>query len=87
MVGVPAHKTKNALKESIEKKTFSAYGVDEENSDPIIYSVNKLLDHVQKLEKEIESLKGNQGTKPNSDLKEAQENLNEICLKDRSDKE
>ncbi|MDR2877632.1 MAG: serine O-acetyltransferase [Chromatiales bacterium] len=60
MVGVPAHATRRAVKPDerqrkafAEKIGFDAYATAQDMPDPVVQSVNALLDHVRSLESHI----------------------------------
>jgi serine O-acetyltransferase len=57
VVGIPAHVVDNkAKKEIADKIGFNAYGMTADMSDPIAHAINRMLDHIQVLDKQVMTL-------------------------------
>jgi serine O-acetyltransferase len=64
VVGIPGHiigtaaKTANAELDKIANKMgFDAYGTTADMPDPVAYAINRMLDHINALDKQIETMK------------------------------
>ncbi|MDO9107011.1 MAG: serine O-acetyltransferase [Methylovulum sp.] len=63
VVGIPGHvvdpkakKTTLMLDEAAVKMDFDPYGLTADMPDPIAYAINRMLDHINTLDKQIESM-------------------------------
>jgi serine O-acetyltransferase len=63
VVGIPGHiigtatKTANAERDKIANKMgFDAYGATADMPDPVAYAINRMLDHINALDKQIETM-------------------------------
>lgn len=64
VVGIPGHvvnpdrRAQEAQRQAIaEKFGFDAYGMSGDMPDPVAHAINHMLDHIQKLDAQVESLK------------------------------
>ena len=64
VVGIPGHvvnpdrKAQEAQRQAIaEKFGFAAYGMTADMPDPVAHAINHMLDHIQKLDTQVEALK------------------------------
>ncbi len=67
VVGIPAHIVKSKTEQSKENKDrdaiadkigFDAYGTRADMPDPVAYAINHMLDHIQRLDRQLLEMKG-----------------------------
>ena len=59
VVGIPAHIVDNKAKterDTAMNKVFNAYGTSEDMVDPVAYAINRMLDHINALDKQVATL-------------------------------
>jgi serine O-acetyltransferase len=55
----PDRRAQEAQRQAIASRLgFDAYGMTPDMPDPVAHAVNQILDHIQKLDEQVEALKG-----------------------------